>query len=147
MEKLGLQRSHEVIVCALLMRLTEPHIALDDFSNTLLLRHLIATGLCSSILAQDTGYANAMDAFNASVLHDIGIAILLHADTKPFYTHVLTERYRNACDLHTTENAYLGITHEEVGMLAGRHWLLPAKVVEVLRRRHLSVQNSFLMFL
>lgn len=94
--------------------------------------HSITVAAACQVLAKQTGYPDAEEAFIAGLLHDIGQVVLGIA---------LPQEYRKLLDgdpreLLAAEESTIGIGHAKAGQMLLKHWRLPRNLTSAIRYHH-----------
>jgi HD-like signal output (HDOD) protein len=99
-------------------------------------RRSLATAVLAAHLAESIKSVGRDQGFLAGLLCDIGVVIL--ACSIPDQYAPLTTSYAplGGADLHTREQATLGMTHAEVSAIAMERWSLPLGLVAAARHHH-----------
>ncbi|MEO7425365.1 MAG: HDOD domain-containing protein [Fibrobacteria bacterium] len=102
------------------------------FDTSLFWQHSVSVGACTRMLARETCYRLAGEAFVAGLLHDIGKVVLNQYLPQEFaQIQTLIFEGGRACD--DAELEVLGVTHAEVGAWLAERWNLPVILVEAIR--------------
>lgn len=104
------------------------------FDTRSYLRHGVAVGVTSRLLAAPTGH-NPELAFTGGLLHDIG-ALVLAANFPESYAAVLDYCKQGDCFLVVAERHILGMDHGEVGGLLADTWRFPPALRQALAEHH-----------
>jgi HD-like signal output (HDOD) protein len=93
--------------------------------------HSLVCGIISERLARQMGTVNTEEAFLAGILHDFGI-LLLDEFFPTVFSRVLEDTTNKNTQFILSENAMLGVSHNEmIGELFSR-WKLPDSVTEAI---------------
>src|SRR4051812_45675383 len=95
-------------------------------------QHAISVGACTRMLARETCYRLAGEAFVAGLLHDIGKIVFSQYLPKEF-GEIQTMTYEKGWTTEAAETEILGVTHGEVGAWLAERWNLPVLLVEAIR--------------
>jgi putative nucleotidyltransferase with HDIG domain len=105
------------------------------FDTSLFWQHSVSVGACTRMLARETCYRLAGEAFVAGLLHDIGKVVLNQYLPKEF-AEIQTRIFEGGAgveDCEATEKAVIGASHAEVGAWLAERWNLPVSLVEAIR--------------
>src|SRR4051812_47274547 len=102
------------------------------FDTSLFWQHSVSVGACTRMLARETCYRLAGEAFVAGLLHDIGKVVLNQYLPKEF-AEIQTRVFEGGEDCEATEKAVIGASHAEVGAWLAERWNLPVPLVEAIR--------------
>lgn len=92
-------------------------------------RHSLASALGASLIASETGWAEAHRAFLAGLLHDVGKAVVLHAFDQLY-------RERSGGPPREMAPVIAHSLHTEVGALVAKAWRLDDGLREVMTLHH-----------
>ncbi len=96
-------------------------------------RHSLAVATCAEYLSRTLATGNALEAFSAGLLHDLGKAII---------DRCVGPRFEAATGpggwsaLRTWERAVIGSTHAEIGAVLATRWRMVPEVAEAIRLHH-----------
>ncbi|MBN1418442.1 MAG: HDOD domain-containing protein [Planctomycetes bacterium] len=132
--RIPLPRLREVAVSYLLFDALAPHsLAANLFGLPL---HAAGCAAAARILAGLTEGADPDLAFDAGLLHDVGISLLARA-APGAYERVIALARQGRTDLSSAEHRILGeMSHAEVSARATAAWGLPAAFAEAARSTH-----------
>lgn len=102
------------------------------FDTSSFWQHSISVGACTRMLARETCYRLAGEAFVAGLLHDIGKLVMnqyLHRE----FAEIQGLIFDGGKSCSEAEMAVLGVTHSEVGAWLAERWNLPSILVEAIR--------------
>jgi len=105
------------------------------FDTSLFWQHSVSVGACTRMLARETCYRLAGEAFVAGLLHDIGKVVLNQYLPKEF-AEIQTRVFEGGAgveDCEAIEKAVIGASHAEVGAWLAERWNLPVPLVEAIR--------------
>jgi putative nucleotidyltransferase with HDIG domain len=102
------------------------------FDNSQFWQHSVSVGACTRMLARETCYRLAGEAFVAGLLHDIGKVVLNQYLPKEF-GEIQTRIFEGGVECEKAEMDVLGVTHAEVGAWLAERWNLPVILVEAIR--------------
>jgi putative nucleotidyltransferase with HDIG domain len=102
------------------------------FDTSLFWQHSVSVGACTRMLARETCYRLAGEAFVAGLLHDIGKVVLNQYLPKEF-GEIQTRIFEGGQACEEAEKAVIGATHAEVGAWLAERWNLPVSLVEAIR--------------
>jgi putative nucleotidyltransferase with HDIG domain len=102
------------------------------FDTSLFWQHSIAVGACTRMLARETCYRLAGEAFVAGLLHDIG-KVVLNQYLPTEFAQIQSLIYEKGKTTEDAEMDVLGVTHAEVGGWLAERWNLPVILVEAIR--------------
>ncbi|MEO6096109.1 MAG: HDOD domain-containing protein, partial [Fibrobacteria bacterium] len=102
------------------------------FDTSMFWQHSVSVGACTRMLARETCYRLAGEAFVAGLLHDIGKVVLNQYLPKEF-AEIQTLIFDKGFTCDQAEEAILGVTHAEVGAWLAERWNLPVILVEAIR--------------
>jgi putative nucleotidyltransferase with HDIG domain len=102
------------------------------FDNSRFWQHSVSVGACTRMLARETCYRLAGEAFVAGLLHDIGKVVLNQYLPKEF-AEIQTRIFEGGVECETAEMDVLGVTHAEVGAWLAERWNLPVILVDAIR--------------
>ncbi|MBS1958531.1 MAG: HDOD domain-containing protein [Bdellovibrionales bacterium] len=106
-----------------------------EFPLTQFWLHSFAVGLLCEITARSMQLKTAPDAFVSGLMHDMGKLILLEMAPDQ-----LVKIVKHAEDKHISfhqSETELGLpSHQQLGIELGRHWRLPAAVIEAIQYHH-----------
>ncbi len=102
------------------------------FDTSMFWQHSVSVGACTRMLARETCYRLAGEAFVAGLLHDIGKVVLNQYLPKEF-AEIQTLIYEGGKPCAEAEQEILGVTHAEVGAWLAERWNLPVILVEAIR--------------
>ncbi|MCH7812461.1 MAG: HDOD domain-containing protein [Planctomycetes bacterium] len=104
-------------------------------------KHSLAVACAAQSIARRLGReVGADEAFVCGLLHDLG-KVALDACLPKSYARIVREtEARQAC-ICDVERQVLGLDHTLAGKRLGRHWKLPATIVECIWLHHLPPQN------
>ena len=102
------------------------------FDNSRFWQHSVSVGACTRMLARETCYRLAGEAFVAGLLHDIGKLVLNQYLPREFgeIQDLIWDSGRSA---EEAELEVLGVTHAEVGAWLAERWNLPVLLVEAIK--------------
>jgi len=101
----------------------------SHFDNSLFWQHSIAVGACTRMLARDSCYRLAGEAFVAGLLHDIG-KVVLNQYLPSEFAKIQSLIFDEGFSTESAELEILGVTHAEVGGWLAERWNLPEILVE-----------------
>src|ERR1700756_3542110 len=96
--------------------------------------HAVATQRAADRIARELGYEARDRLMVASLLHDIGKLVLVHA--YPGYPRQIHAEARTPEERIQSERRELGVDHALVGGVLARRWGLPKSVASVIERHH-----------
>jgi putative nucleotidyltransferase with HDIG domain len=102
------------------------------FDTSMFWQHSVSVGACTRMLARETCYRLAGEAFVAGLLHDIGKVVLNQYLPKEF-AEIQTMIFEGGQSCDEAEKEVLGVTHAEVGAWLAERWNLPVILVEAIR--------------
>ncbi len=102
------------------------------FDTSLFWQHSIAVGACTRMIARDTCYRLAGEAFVAGLLHDIG-KVVLNQYLPDEFAEIQSLIFERGKSTEEAEMAVLGVTHAEVGGWLAERWNLPVILVEAIK--------------
>ncbi len=102
------------------------------FDNSQFWQHSVSVGACTRMLARETCYRLAGEAFVAGLLHDIGKVVLNQYLPKEF-AEIQTLIFEGGMECEAAEKEVLGVAHAEVGAWLAERWNLPVILVEAIR--------------
>jgi putative nucleotidyltransferase with HDIG domain len=94
--------------------------------------HSISVGAGSRMLARESCYRLAGEAFVAGLLHDIG-KIVLNQYLPEEFAAIQSRIWEDGIGCEQAEMEILGVTHAEVGAWLAERWNLPVSLVEAIR--------------
>ncbi|MHB9096378.1 MAG: HDOD domain-containing protein [Syntrophales bacterium] len=114
------------------------YITMDSFW-----RHSIACGIIARLIATTRNIQNTERLFVAGMLHDIGRLLVYHY-TPQYALDIFEEARDTEKLLSQVEEAYLGVSHTEIGGLLFQIWKLPQSLENAVRYHHKpgNSQNS-----
>lgn len=95
-------------------------------------QHSVSVGAGSRMLARETCYRLAGEAFVAGLLHDIG-KLVLNQYLPEEFAEVQTRIWERGQPCEEAEKMVLGVTHAEIGAWLAERWNLPVPLVEAIR--------------
>jgi putative nucleotidyltransferase with HDIG domain len=98
-------------------------------------QHSVSVGAGSRMLARETCYRLAGEAFVAGLLHDIGKVVLSQYLPEEF-AEVQDRIWERGQPCEEAEKIVLGVTHAEIGAWLAERWNLPVTLVEAIRWHH-----------
>jgi len=104
-------------------------------AEKLLWEHSLGVSVAARVLAEAWHPESAPSAFTAGLLHDVGKSVLMGVPDAN-YEDLMRTFYNEGIPLVELEQEALGFTHAEVGLEVGRHWKLPATLVNAIRYHH-----------
>jgi putative nucleotidyltransferase with HDIG domain len=102
------------------------------FDNSLFWQHSVSVGACTRMLARETCYRLAGEAFVAGLLHDIGKVVLNQYLPREF-ADIQTRIFEGGMETGAAELEVIGATHAEVGAWLAERWNLPVILVDAIR--------------
>lgn len=102
------------------------------FDTSQFWHHSISVGAGSRMLARETCYRLAGEAFVAGLLHDIG-KLVLNQYLPEEFAEVQTRIWDQGQPCEEAEKIVLGVTHAEIGAWLAERWNLPVNLVEAIR--------------
>jgi putative nucleotidyltransferase with HDIG domain len=102
------------------------------FDTSLFWQHSIAVGACTRLLARETCYRLAGEAFVAGLLHDIG-KVVLNQYLPTEFAKIQALIFEAGHSTESAEMMVLGVTHAEVGAWLAERWNLPVILVEAIK--------------
>jgi HD-like signal output (HDOD) protein len=102
------------------------------FDTSLFWQHSISVGACTRMLARETCYRLAGEAFVAGLLHDIG-KVVLNQYLPVEFAEIQSLIFEGGKSTEEAEMAVLGVTHAEVGGWLAERWNLPVILVEAIK--------------
>lgn len=131
---LGFRAVRAMVIAASAVRALSALPTQARFNPTPFWRHSIGTAVAARHLARLARH-NPDSAFTAGLLHDIG-EVVLAATFPDAYALVLDRQQGGEALLWEIEGEVLGLTHTDAGAVLGRHWGLPARIVEATAFHH-----------
>ncbi len=104
----------------------------EHFDTSLFWQHSVSVGACTRMLARETCYRLAGEAFVAGLLHDIGKIVMNQYLPKEF-SAIQSRIFEAGQTTEAAEMAVLGVTHAEVGAWLAERWNLPVILVDAIR--------------
>ncbi len=98
--------------------------------------HAVATQRAADRLGRELGYEERDRLMVASLLHDIGKLVLVHA--YPGYPAQVHGDARTPEERLRRERRELGVDHALVGGVLARRWALPRSIASVIERHHVE---------
>jgi putative nucleotidyltransferase with HDIG domain len=102
------------------------------FDTSLFWQHSVAVGACTRMLARETCYRLAGEAFVAGLLHDIG-KIVLNQYMPEEFAEIQTRVWERNQPTEQAELDVIGVTHAQVGAWLAERWNLPVILVEAIK--------------
>lgn len=102
------------------------------FDTSLFWQHSISVGACTRMLARETCYRLAGEAFVAGLLHDIG-KVVLNQYMPTEFGRIQSLIFDEGKSTEDAELEILGVTHAEVGAWLAERWNLPVILVEAIK--------------
>ncbi len=102
------------------------------FDSSLFWQHSIAVGAATRMLARETCYRLAGEAFVAGLLHDIG-KVVLNQYLPAEFAKIQSMIFDDGISTEEAEMTVLGVTHAEVGSWLAERWNLPIILVEAIK--------------
>jgi putative nucleotidyltransferase with HDIG domain len=96
--------------------------------------HALATRAAADLLASEIGYPDRDRLIVASLLHDVGKLVLMHA--YPGYPESVHRDARTPEERITRERRELGVDHAVVGGVLARRWGMPKSIATSIERHH-----------
>jgi putative nucleotidyltransferase with HDIG domain len=106
-----------------------------DLGTKLLFDHSWGAATAARILAENTRYPNAEEAFLCGLMHDIGKPILM-TNFPARYTQIMAEVYAGRAGFHTLELQAFGFSHAHMGALVAERWNFPWRFSEAIGFHH-----------
>ncbi|MBW1975355.1 MAG: HDOD domain-containing protein [Deltaproteobacteria bacterium] len=106
-----------------------------DLREGELWEHSVSVAIMTDILTEHIKFKNAVTAYTAALLHDIGKTIL-HFHVKDEFENILTMVKKERINFLDAERRVLGIDHQQLGALIAKKWNLPDVIVAVVRFHH-----------
>ncbi|MBL7033772.1 MAG: HDOD domain-containing protein [Candidatus Delongbacteria bacterium] len=103
--------------------------------------HSVGTGEISRALAGEIGLRFDGTDFTAGLIHDIGKIILelyFHQD----FERVLKASRTGKTPLYQSERKLWSVDHTEIGSWLAEKWMLPVRLVDVIRHHHNPLNSS-----
>jgi len=133
---LGFKQVRQVAVGASLISAWNRTRRIDDgFDLDLFWGHTLAVAMMAETGARKFNAARPEEAFTAGMLHDIGVLALRKALPGEFGAVIELAR-RSGLSIWDAEMESLGFTHAELGAALAERWMLPARLIEAIRRHH-----------
>jgi putative nucleotidyltransferase with HDIG domain len=108
---------------------------IKDFPLSQFWAHAFAVGLLAEIAARSLQFKNPSDAFVGGLMHDMGKLILLELAPEELSRIVHHAEAEKVSFIQAEEQ--LGVTtHVALGVQLGRHWNLPAAVINAIQFHH-----------
>lgn len=131
--RLGLRQLRSVIITAATGELFNA----EDKLAQALWEHSIASGIAGQILSQELKLAGTEEAFIASILHDVGKAIIYRQVPQVYGEMIQQSLAEGGQRLHQSEEStFKYFNHCTVGALTIRKWRLSDTIAEAVRFHH-----------
>jgi HD-like signal output (HDOD) protein len=105
------------------------------FGRKLLADHSWGAALCARAIAQKISYAVEEEAFLASLMHDIGKAVLLRNEGVR-YRAIANDVFHGEITFHEAERVVFGFSHAQVGSILATRWNFPPQLAEAIGCHH-----------
>jgi len=97
--------------------------------------HSQAIATLSRLLSEPSSKLDRHTASLAGMLHDIGKLVMLHVESEPQLSRLMTRISQGAGELDA-EYEEFGYTHIDAGMMLALHWRLPKAVQQMIALHH-----------
>jgi HD-like signal output (HDOD) protein len=135
----GLNAVRGIAAAACIDQVMPPRVAaLPD--TPALLRHSLATGLASEMLAAWRFPGLVNEAFIAGLLHNLGVTIQAIVDPAGTAAMIASLDSRAPTDIRALEQRHSAITHEEAGAVVFDAWQLPRSLIAAASHHHLPAE-------
>ena len=135
----GLNAVRGIAAAACIDQVMPPRIAaLPDTSA--LLRHSLATGLASEMLAACRFPALMTEAFIAGLLHNLGVIIQAIVDPSGTTAMIASLGSRTPTDIRALERHHAAIAHEDAIAVVFDAWQLPHSLIAAASHHHLPAE-------
>lgn len=135
----GLNAVRGIAAAACIDQVMPPRVAaLPDTSA--LLRHSLATGLASEMLAACRSPALMAEAFIAGLLHNLGVIIQAIVDPSGTTAMLASLGSQAPTDIRALEQRYAAIAHEEAIAVVFDAWQLPHSLIAAASHHHLPTE-------
>ncbi len=134
--RLGMKTVSRMVYMSAASQLSPGEVRGYDLDAGALWNHLLATAVCTDLLARKLNVTPPPATFTAALLHDIGKLVLgnnMKVDVEPMLELVQQENVM----FEEAERRTLGIDHAEVGAELLKQWNLPDEIVQAIRH-HLA---------
>jgi putative nucleotidyltransferase with HDIG domain len=132
---LGDDQLLEVIITACASRYFSGNASGYDLREGELWEHAVSVGLLAEIVSKRLGWKNALTAYTAGLLHDIGKTVLNY-HVKTYFKDILTLVRENEVSFLDAERQVLGIDHEQLGGIIGNNWRFPRDITTAIEFHH-----------
>jgi len=132
---LGMKNLHNIAITDALQSTLRSHSGTTKFCPQRLWLHSVASGICCKMIAERIFAINGDDAYLLGILHDIGLIVIMEADSETFLQ--LVEQLKpGGPSIVTLEQQLFQTDHCEIGHILCQDWHLPEAIADAIRDHH-----------
>ena len=132
---LGMKNLHNIAITDALQNMLRSHSGITKFSPQRLWLHSAASGICCKMIAERIFAINGDDAYLCGILHDIGLIVIMEADSEAFL-QLIGQLEPGGPSVVALEQQLLQTDHSEIGYILSQDWHLPEAISDAIRDHH-----------
>jgi len=132
---LGMKNLHNIAITDSLQSMLHSHSGATKFSPQRLWLHSVASGICCKMIAERIFAINGDDAYLCGILHDIGLIVIMEADSEAFL-QLIGQLEPGGPSVVALEQQLLQTDHSEIGYILSQDWHLPEAISDAIRDHH-----------